>query len=135
MDTAKILTAGSQSVPPSVLTNITLDTLVFDDPATTVVPDTANSNISVVESGFYLVTFDALVIGTGQHQLFLLGNGFAPTGTELLDFGGDAGGVIHGRTVILKADARAFFRLAALHTGGANRDYTCSLCVAKLASD
>lgn len=133
MDVAKIKATAAQSIPTGVLTTITNMTTEVYEQGTTVVADTTSSVIQLTEAGFYLVTFDATVIGDGQHLLYLLGNGFAPTGTEVLEFFGTANGVVHGRVLIMRADSRAFLRLAAQHNGGANRDYTCTLCVAKLA--
>jgi hypothetical protein len=132
MDIVKLKATVAQSVPENVLTPIDLPTIVIQH-GTTILP--AANAISVTESGYYLVTFEALIIGTAQHQLFLLGNGITPTGTEVLDFPGTAGGVCHGRALIMKADSRAFLRLSALHNSATGpRDYLCTLSVSKLAS-
>ena len=131
MDLIKIRANGAQLIPTGVLTDIANMTTAVYAQGTTVAA--VGSTLKLVEAGFYLVAFEAIVVGTGQHFLYLLGNGLAPTGTEVIEFGGTAGGVVHGRVLIMRADANSLLRLAASHNGGADRDYTCSLSAAKLA--
>lgn len=134
MDIVKQMSANPQSVAPATPTTMawSASSFLISNGGDSLQPFT--NCIWVKKAGYYLVSIEVQVIGTGTHKMFLKRDPTFPgPSTETLEFTGTAGGVDYGRTVIIKVSADTFLFLEALHDAGANRDYTASLCVAKLA--
>lgn len=131
-DIAKIRSPGAQTVAPG-LAYIVLSERQFESEGA-VDGNTSGSSISVSEAGFYLVTFEVYEVGAGEQIAFLAGNAFTSTANDFIAFVGDALGVSHGRTVIVRADAGANFAIQVLNNGGGNVTYTCALAVCRLGA-
>lgn len=133
MDIVKMFASIAQSVPPTTPTQLTLSaTPLISLGGSSLAPST--NSIQVITAGYFLVTIELLVVGAGQHKLSLgRGSGFAGPVTETLEVSGTASGVSYGRTLIVKVSAGSFLNLTAVNGAGVNRDFTVSLCVARLA--
>jgi hypothetical protein len=132
MELAKLKSTTTQAVPSGALTQLLMTTEVLQT-GTEVIGTPASSSIQLTKAGYYLVSIEVFVVGSGQHQVYLTGNGFVSAGTEILDFTGTADGVCHGMSVLVRAGSATFFVLKAIHNAGANRNYQCAFSVNRMA--
>lgn len=132
MDIVKMYSPTAQTLAVSMPTQLDLPTTLISKGGNSLAP--ATNSIQVLQAGYYLVTIEAQIIGTGNHKISLRrGGSFVGPSTETMELSGNAGGVNYGRTLIVKASAGTFFYVEGINGGAGTRDFQASLCVARLA--
>lgn len=132
MDIVKMTATSAQTLAVATPTQLDLPVTLISKGGSSLAPST--NSIQVLKAGYYLITIEAQIIGTGNHKISLRrGGSFVGPSTETMELSGNAGGVNYGRTLIVKASASTFFFVEGVNGGAGTRDFQASLAVARLA--